>query len=265
MTCKFYRTLVFSHRGRCKLLGDRIDNTLGAIERLKKIGVRGVEIDLWLLRDNETVIFHDDSVVLTGGKKETDLATLKEIQTSKITGSPPGQKKVNWKRWKKPPTVEEIINSFPDLFFNFELKFSHRTALAEREMLWLKYLLSLVELTSSIERVIFSSFNWDAIDYIISLSPVVRAGYLFETDVWREAIDRSLVKGVFSLHPHLSLVTSAFVEISREANLKVFPWTVNDKEKMMEFYLLGVDGLITDYPSLAVTTREELCGEIEKS
>ena len=265
MSCPYYKTLIFSHRGRCRLLGGRIDNTLGAIERLKKIGVRGVEIDLWLLKDSETAIFHDEYFSYTGRKKETDLATLQEIEVSRSYRLPPGQKSRTWARWKRPPTIEEIINSFPDFYFNFELKFNHIAGLNDREKLWIKYLLSLIEITSSTERVIISSFNWDAVDFLISTSPVIRGGYLFERNIWKEAIERARSKGVFSLHPHFTLVTPSFLEICKESNIKVIPWTVNESEKMREFFLLGVDGMITDYPSLAVSVREELCKEIEKS
>ncbi len=265
MTCPYYKTLIFSHRGRCKLLGSRMDNSLGAIERLKKIGVRGVEIDLWLLKDNETAIFHDNLFSYNGGRKETDLATIREIESVKTSQLPPGQKSRRWARWRKPPTVEEVINSFPDMFFNFELKFSHLAGLNEREKLWLKYLLSLVEITSALDRVIFSSFNWDAVDFIVSLSPTVRGGYLFEKNLWHEAVDRALEHNIFSLHPHFSLVTPSSLEKNRRANLKTIPWTVNDKEKMKEFFLFGLDGIITDYPSLAVKVRDELCREFTKS
>jgi glycerophosphoryl diester phosphodiesterase len=37
-----------------------------------------------------------------------------------------------------------------------------------------------------------------------------------------------------------------------EKGVKVVPWTVNDVESMKKMKEMGTDGLITDYPNLAV-------------
>jgi glycerophosphoryl diester phosphodiesterase len=41
------------------------------------------------------------------------------------------------------------------------------------------------------------------------------------------------------------------MEYAAQNNMKVIPWTVNDKGSMIELLDVGVDGLITDYPDLA--------------
>jgi glycerophosphoryl diester phosphodiesterase len=35
-----------------------------------------------------------------------------------------------------------------------------------------------------------------------------------------------------------------------EQQIKVIPWTVNEKAKMEELKTMGVDGIISDYPDL---------------
>ncbi|MFZ1262809.1 MAG: glycerophosphodiester phosphodiesterase family protein [Chitinophagaceae bacterium] len=35
-----------------------------------------------------------------------------------------------------------------------------------------------------------------------------------------------------------------------QQNIKVIPWTVNDKAKIDALKKMGVDGVITDYPNL---------------
>ena len=38
--------------------------------------------------------------------------------------------------------------------------------------------------------------------------------------------------------------------MTKDAGIKVIPWTVNDVEQMKELKQMGVDGIISDYPDL---------------
>jgi len=47
------------------------------------------------------------------------------------------------------------------------------------------------------------------------------------------------------------LVNGYLLDYAAENNMKVIPWTVNEKETMAELIQMGVDGIITDYPDRA--------------
>ncbi|MDU6480326.1 MAG: glycerophosphodiester phosphodiesterase family protein, partial [Corynebacterium kroppenstedtii] len=50
-----------------------------------------------------------------------------------------------------------------------------------------------------------------------------------------------------------------YVEKAHGMNIKVLPWTVNDKETIKYFIdNAGVDGLITDYPKRGMEVLKEL-------
>ena len=51
-----------------------------------------------------------------------------------------------------------------------------------------------------------------------------------------------------SYSPYFEKVTLATVEQCHKMGMKIIPWTVNDTEQMKKLMLLGVDGIITDYP-----------------
>ncbi|GEM_PF-1176995 len=258
--CRYYRTLIFSHRGRCRSREGRIDNTLGAIEQIRKAGIRGVEIDLWLLRDNETVLFHDSEFYRTGKRKRVSESTMEDLDLSSVTGNIPGKKKRIWQKWKQPPDLITLLDSFPELFFNLELKFEHNEGLREREILWLRYLVGLLSIRKDLDRIIISSFNWDAVDFIKKSSETLQTGYLFEENLLETAIKRGLRNSIYSLHPHISLVNETLLEKARVHNFKVIVWTVNKPDEMEELFKIGVDGIITDYPLIAARIRENLCG-----
>ena len=51
---------------------------------------------------------------------------------------------------------------------------------------------------------------------------------------------------------NLHVLTPSFVANSKQHNVRIYPWTINTEEEMRRMIDLGVDGLITDYPTLAM-------------
>jgi hypothetical protein len=51
--------------------------------------------------------------------------------------------------------------------------------------------------------------------------------------------------------PRRDVVTAELVEVAHARGLRVVPWTVNDVREMVALIDLGVDGLVTDEPTLA--------------
>lgn len=54
-----------------------------------------------------------------------------------------------------------------------------------------------------------------------------------------------------TLGPQHELVNRELVEAAHGVGMRVVPWTVNDANRMAELIELGVDGVVTDFPSLA--------------
>ena len=50
--------------------------------------------------------------------------------------------------------------------------------------------------------------------------------------------------------PEYKLVSKELIERCHEQDIKIIPWTVNDKAAIDRLRALGVDGIITDYPDL---------------
>jgi len=53
--------------------------------------------------------------------------------------------------------------------------------------------------------------------------------------------------------PNYLLVDKEMVEQVHAMKMKLIPWTVNSLEEMEALVILGVDGIITDYPNLIPT------------
>ena len=96
------------------------------------------------------------------------------------------------------------------------------------------------------------SFDRRTLQYLHEHYPSVPTVLLIEDfdkrtlDVQLKAL--SFIPTVYS--PHYSLVNEQLLQQCHQQNIKVIPWTVNEKDKIIELKKLGVDGIISDYPNL---------------
>ena len=102
-----------------------------------------------------------------------------------------------------------------------------------------------------IESIIISSFNHYSVKRIKELLPNIKAGILYEADMIKP-VDYvfSNFSDLYSLHPCSDYVGERLVKITKESNLRIFTWTVNDILTANFFYKLGVDGIVTNYPDI---------------
>ncbi len=56
--------------------------------------------------------------------------------------------------------------------------------------------------------------------------------------------------------PHHAVVGRRMIRRAHRKGVQVMPWTVNDAASMVRLADVGVDGLITDYPDVAIQTLE---------
>jgi glycerophosphoryl diester phosphodiesterase len=63
----------------------------------------------------------------------------------------------------------------------------------------------------------------------------------------------------------IKIITRRFVEQARKQGLKVHAWTVNEPAEMERMMKLGIDGIITDYPSTLLHLCKRLSGSSPRS
>lgn len=105
------------------------------------------------------------------------------------------------------------------------------------------------------ERVVIQSFDVRALKELKEQSPSTPVAYLLsETEGFERDLERlGFVPEIYS--PYFKLVDELMVQNCHTNGIRIIPWTVNDEDDMMELLELGVDGLITDYPDLALTLK----------
>ena len=56
--------------------------------------------------------------------------------------------------------------------------------------------------------------------------------------------------------PDYRFVNAAMIQAVHQQDMKIIPWTVNEILDMNELLQMGADGIITDYPDIAIKLLE---------
>jgi glycerophosphoryl diester phosphodiesterase len=103
------------------------------------------------------------------------------------------------------------------------------------------------------DRVLASSFDPVALRTVRALRPDIPTALVVEyEEELGQALREAARAGHEALHPEWKLVDRALVKRARALGLAVRVWTVNDADELQRLAKLGIDGLITDVPDVAL-------------
>ena len=211
--------IIIGHRGA---KGHIAENTLASFEKALQLNVDMIELDVFLSRDNIPVVIHDKTIDrTTSGFGLVSSFSVRELQEF---GIPSLQ------------DVFQLVNNQCDI--NVEIK----------EFEAVKSILDLIDSNIfSKDKILISSFDWNALQEVRFHDDEIRIGVLTETDLELAIAFAKFIK-TYSIHPHYKLLNKENVAQMQSQNFKVFPWTVNDQTDITFVKFLNVDGIITDYP-----------------
>jgi glycerophosphoryl diester phosphodiesterase len=138
------------------------------------------------------------------------------------------------------------LKSWPDKDDVFHPAPDHYAALVIR----------LVEAAGLLDRVRIQSFDYRVIREAWKLNPGLCYGLLIEEP---DSIDRFAQQLGFLpryVNPHFSLVDRHMADSLQELHIGMIPWTVNRPEEMLTMKRFGAEGIITDFPELALAMAE---------
>ncbi len=216
---------IVGHRGARRYC---IENTIECFKKALDCGATSIEFDLRETKDGEIIVIHDPSVDrVFGVRGEVKNMCLRELKELDKDGA-------------KIPTLEEVLDAFRDkLAFDIEIKVE---GIEEK-------VLRIIKDKECEEKVMITSFLPSVLITINKINKDIKLGILFS------ALDKKIWSltekiGAYALVPHYKIVSPDFISMSHRNNLKVFPWTVNEKTDMIKLLEIGIDGLITDDPCL---------------
>lgn len=221
--------LKIGHRGA---KGHAPENTLISFQTAMDLGVDGIELDVHLTSDNHLVVIHDNTLDrTTSGTGVVNLFTLSELKTLRI------------ENLYEIPTLEEVLDLIDNkIFVNIELK-GKNTAKPVADLIE-SYIL---EKNWTYDHFIVSSFDWNALQEVRTLSPNIAIGVLTQTDLGLATGFADFIQAK-SIHPYFHLLTIENTALMQQKGFQVFPWTVNELEDIQKIKSFQVDGIISDFP-----------------
>lgn len=219
--------LRMAHRGA---RGYAPENSLEAFAKAIELNCDGIELDVQLSADREAIVMHDDTIDRTAqGTGRVSDFTSSELQGIKLRDS------------------SEHISTLADV-----LAFIDGRCLLNIEI---KAPLALPAVLNAIDR----AKNWSRSQFLISsfdlpllldvqrAAPDLKLGALTEEHI-DDAFGFAAAHGLYSVHPEHNLLKADDVLKIQSAGLRIFAWTVNEHADINRVRLLGVDGIISDFP-----------------
>ncbi len=271
------RVLAYAHQGGAR---EAPSSTIFALRQAMAMGVDALELDVHCSADGHLVVCHDPTVDRTtnGAGRICDL-TLEQLQALDnahwwrpgevadheaaaadlpLRGRAPGERALGI------ATLADVLTELPGVLLNLDIKQTkpdvrpYEARLAE-----------VLVAAGRVDDVIVASFSDNALDAfaaegtgigtscgpraVIALAQALAGGEPVPDEVLRHV--------AVQVPPRFGgtdVVTPAAVEAVHEAGLAVHVWTIDDEAEMRRLVALGVDGVMTDCPSLLVTVLDDL-------
>ncbi|MFO0957114.1 MAG: glycerophosphodiester phosphodiesterase family protein [Isosphaeraceae bacterium] len=232
---------ITAHRGASKLAPE---NTLSAIRIAIEQGADYAEIDVHLTSDGVPILLHDEDFARLAGdtRKPGDL-TLEEIQELDV-GTPFDPKFAG----ERIATLAEVIELCRGkIRLNIELKPPKG---GRDELAWAVAREIRDERFES--SCFVTSLDRGAVEEAKSANSLLRTGAIISASVG------DVTKlGVDVLSVRTGLVSERLLEKAHAAGVEVHAWTIDDPKEIARMIDVGVDGIITNEPELAVKIRDE--------
>lgn len=227
--------LVIGHRGARAV---KTENTLEAFDYACRSGVKWVELDAMMSSDGQVMVFHDETLdrMCSNAKGRLDSFTAKELRSFKMP---------NGTRIPYLSEVLELLNEY-GASVNVEIKPS-KSSLA-RETARRVWETVREKGFDDPARLLFSSFEWAALEETFALAPHIRRGVLVE-DVspdWRPAAKRV---EAFSINYDADLLTPELAKEILDGGYRLLAYTVNDADRIRELMSWGVEAFFCDSPA----------------
>jgi len=219
--------LTVGHRG---LMGVEPENTLRSFRRADRAGLDVIELDLHLSKDGHLVVIHDAEVDrTTDGTGRVAELTLSELRA------------LDAGHGERLPLFAEVVEAVTaPLQAEIKDRGAARVLAGEIERLGIQ------------DRVTVISFHGQALREIRTLLPDIPLALVSGRSTGT-APERAVALGAGMISCELAHLDAEVVSRAHTAGLKVITWTVNTAEELARARALGLDGVVTDRPEIALS------------
>ena len=221
------------------------ENTLESIHTAADMGVKWVELDVKLTRDNVPIIFHDDDLDRTtngaGPVAQAMYEDIKQLEAGSWFSDGFAGVKI--------PTLEEAVDVLMkhDMGLNLEIKpcpgrekETAEVALDELSRIW-----------DAHDKLIISSFSHVSLEVARDMANDWKRGLLlWHDDMPADWKDLAEYLDVVSVNISDQLATREFIEEIIDFEKMCLVYTINDPQRARQLQGWGVDAMFTDMPDV---------------
>ena len=262
------------HRG-CR--GLMPENTIPAMINAIGLGVTTLEMDVVFTKDGQAILSHEPffNHEITTKPDGSEIDAMNETEYNiykmnydevklfdvgtKINSRFPLQEKMKVSK----PLLSDVIDAVaeammtrrrPMPLFNIETKTTPETdnLFHPGPERFVDMLMKIIIDKGIEDRVTIQSFDFRTLKYLHQKYPSIKTSMLVEEldnrSFRKQLDDLGFTPTVYS--PAVGLITESLIKNCHDQNIKIIPWTVNDKARIEELKKMGVDGIISDFPDL---------------
>ena len=238
------KTYIYAHRGAS---GYAPENTLEAFALATEMGADGVELDVHFTKDGKVVVIHDKTIDRTSnGQGAVADYTYEELLAFDF-----GYQFYGERRGIRLPTLEQVyaLLAPTGLTVNVEIKSPSADMPAACDTIAKQYGME--------DRVIYSSFNHLQMTRMTDLNPAAFTAPLYSFNMIRPW-DYCVNMRASASHPDLKQLRlfEDYVDRCHALGIRVHPWTANEEADMRFLFDADCDGIITNYPDVALRLRD---------
>lgn len=263
------------HRG-CR--GLMPENTLVGFVHAVDLGVRVLELDVCISADSQVVVSHEpwlsreiclphEMMNQNEEREPLELKFFSRITYGHIASYDCGSKghpnfPQQQKQFAQKPLLRDVFLVMEEKAGELGYPIRYNIELKSRPE-WdgvkqpgpeqsLPLLLAEIERAELSDVVSIQSFDYRALRLLHELRPDLPVVQLVEENPLLAVELKRLGFKPDVYSPWHKLVTRAMVRSAHRKGIRVIPWTVNEAADMQRLAAMGVDGLITDYPNIAL-------------
>ncbi len=231
-----------AHRGASSYAPE---NTVASEELAWKLGADAVELDIYLSKDKKVVVMHDGNTKRTSGEsyviKDTKSKVLRKLDVGSF-------KEAKYKG-EKIPFLKEMIAKVPD---GKELVIEIKCGIEV-----LPYLKKVVKSGGKQKQMIFIAFDWKTIVEAKKIFPENKCYWLSsKKEGLAEKIKEAAQIKLDGVDLVNNIIDEKTMQLTKQLNLDVIAWTVDNPDEMKRLINLGVNGITTNKPDLLKTVMQ---------
>ena len=230
--------IVYGHRGA---KGEAPENSLAGFRHAYRQGVRHFELDLVLSKDGKPVVIHDLTVDRTTGKTgEVYSFMASELSTMDA--------RRNTTPWPSPvgiPSLEDLLSEFPEVeHLQLEVKKDAR----QRLNILCNRIIEVIQSRKLYSQVVVTSSDAWFLREVRRRDRKISIGLVTDRKFPRPVNVAARLHCDF-LCLGWKVCSKALVEEAHRRDMKISTWTVNRIHDMQSLEAMGVDSIITDFPT----------------